>query len=309
MPSHDWKDLEPKTIGQWRDILMSLGGLTDRELSGKHGPCPGCGGKDRFRFDDNLEQRGDGGYICGQCGSGAGINLLMMATGQPFNVAVNAVGDFLGAIPVERFERNQVAASKPFGPSYSKEDSAKAKEWLAMGTHMPCCELTLRHGIGPDGLLVSKRSGAIICPIHASGRGVVNAAVITAGYPDEKPIFAAGGMTYGGATVVGADTGKSIIICADWFDSWHVHLATGCRVLCCWVPENVRHVAESITTQKPIIMAARVTLGDLAAAEAANLRVVVPTGMWESFSRHGTATGVERKLYDPTIILDQLEQA
>lgn len=309
MPSHDWKAVEPQARGQWRDILISLAGLTDRELSGKHGPCPGCGGKDRFRFDDNLDQRGDGGYICGQCGSGAGINLLMMATGQPFNVAVNAVGDFLGAIPVERFERNRIEAAKPVPKSYSKEDPAKAKEWLAMGTHMPCCELTLRHGIGPDGLMVSKKSGAIVCPIHASGRGLVNASVIFPSYPVEPVLYAAGGLTYGGATVIGADTGKSIIICVDWFDSWHVHLATGCRVLCCWEPENARHVAEAITTTKPIIMAARVTLDDLAAAESANLRVIVPTGMWDSFSRHGTATGIERVAYNPTSILDQLEQA
>jgi putative DNA primase/helicase len=26
--------------------------MDERALSGKHGPCPLCGGRDRFRFDD-----------------------------------------------------------------------------------------------------------------------------------------------------------------------------------------------------------------------------------------------------------------
>lgn len=305
MNNHDWKDLEPQTRGQWRDILTSLAGLTDRELSGKHGPCPACGGKDRFRFDDRLEEKGDGGYVCGQCGSGAGINLLMKTTGQPFNIAVNAIGDFLGAIPVERFERNRVEAAKPQPKSYSKEDPEAAREWFSKATHMPCCELTLHHGIGPDRLMVTP-NGAIICPIYKSGVGMVNAARIAMNC---SVAYAAGGLTYGGATVIGADTGKSIIICVDWFDAWHVHLSSGCRVLCCWEPENVRHLAESITTDKPIIMAARVTLNDLAAAESASLQVVVPVGMWESFSKNGVPYGVERRLYNPTSILDQLEKS
>ena len=36
---------------RWRSILTVLG-MDERALSGKHGPCPLCGGRDRFRFDD-----------------------------------------------------------------------------------------------------------------------------------------------------------------------------------------------------------------------------------------------------------------
>lgn len=306
MANHDWKDMEPKTRGQWRDILTSLAGLTDRELSGKHGPCPACGGKDRFRFDDRLNEKGDGGYVCGQCGSGSGISLLMKATGQPFSVAVNAVGDFLGAIPVERFERNKVYAVAKRAPSYSKEDPEKAREWLDNATHMPCCELTLRYGIGPDGLLVSKRSGSIICPIHASGRGLVNAAVIMPSFPIEPVLFAAGGLTYGGATVIGADTGKSIIICVDWFDAWHINMATGCRVLCCWETENIHHLKPTISTSKRVFAACNINDEELEAAERSGLQVLIPANSKPTFKENGTFNGIERKTFNPTKILDDI---
>lgn len=40
-----------------------------------HGPCPHCGGKDRFRMDD-LEGRGT--WFCNQCGAGDGLDLVSL---------------------------------------------------------------------------------------------------------------------------------------------------------------------------------------------------------------------------------------
>ena len=59
--------------GRWYEILTSLG-VSAHYLQDKHGPCPLCGGKDRFRWDD-LEGRGT--YICNQCGAGTGVTLVM----------------------------------------------------------------------------------------------------------------------------------------------------------------------------------------------------------------------------------------
>jgi len=51
--------------GQWRGVLSRLGiSVPD---TAKHAPCPGCGGRDRFRFDD---KDGGGSFICGQGGAG-----------------------------------------------------------------------------------------------------------------------------------------------------------------------------------------------------------------------------------------------
>jgi putative DNA primase/helicase len=72
--------LKDQARGRWRSLLPALG-VDPRFLTGKHTPCPMCGGRDRFRFDDH---KSDGGYICGQCGSGDGIKLVMRVNGVTF---------------------------------------------------------------------------------------------------------------------------------------------------------------------------------------------------------------------------------
>src|SRR6516225_590105 len=57
---------------RWREILPRLG-IGTRFLQNRHGPCPLCGGKDRFRFDD---RDGSGSYYCNQCGPGPGLLLI-----------------------------------------------------------------------------------------------------------------------------------------------------------------------------------------------------------------------------------------
>ena len=49
-------DFRPDTTmtrarGRWREILPRFG-IAGRFLQNRHGPCPLCGGKDRYRFDD-----------------------------------------------------------------------------------------------------------------------------------------------------------------------------------------------------------------------------------------------------------------
>lgn len=76
----DRLDVRQIAQGRWRSILTALG-MDKRALSGKHGPCPMCGGKDRFRFD-NKEGRGT--YFCSGCGAGDGVQLAMGTTGLSF---------------------------------------------------------------------------------------------------------------------------------------------------------------------------------------------------------------------------------
>lgn len=84
--------------GKWSGILKMLG-LPPEALKDKHGPCPLCGGKDRFRFDN---RDGSGSYICGHCGAGNGMDLLMKFKGWEFKQAAQEVDTVVGNAPVER---------------------------------------------------------------------------------------------------------------------------------------------------------------------------------------------------------------
>jgi putative DNA primase/helicase len=81
--------------GRWHEILPQLG-IETRFLVNKHGPCPLCGGKDRFRFDD---KEGDGGYYCNQCGPGSGLVLIRKLRNWDHATACRAVDEIIGLSP------------------------------------------------------------------------------------------------------------------------------------------------------------------------------------------------------------------
>lgn len=80
--------------GKWRGILATLG-VETRFLSGKHGPCPMCDGKDRFRFDD---KNGKGTYFCSGCGAGTGIDLIQKINGWDFKTAASEIDKIVGNV-------------------------------------------------------------------------------------------------------------------------------------------------------------------------------------------------------------------
>ena len=82
--------------GRWREVLEAL--VPGIDLSGRHGPCPGCGGRDRFRIvPAELDERG--GWFCGGGGEttgGDGLALLRHVHGWSFEEAIGRVAGVLG---------------------------------------------------------------------------------------------------------------------------------------------------------------------------------------------------------------------
>lgn len=74
-------DVREYAKNKWPFILTAIG-INPRFLSRRNGPCPICGGKDRFRFTD---YNGEGRYYCNQCGPGDGFDLAAKVTGKKFN--------------------------------------------------------------------------------------------------------------------------------------------------------------------------------------------------------------------------------
>lgn len=107
--------LKPKTadaaVGRWPGILQSLG-VDPSYLRNKHGPCPICGGRDRYRHDD---KEGRGTWFCSHCGSGDGFKLLQGIFGWSFTEAAKQVDRIVGTVPpgpvaAERTEESKLRA-------------------------------------------------------------------------------------------------------------------------------------------------------------------------------------------------------
>jgi putative DNA primase/helicase len=82
----------------WSNVLARLG-VPAEALRNRHGACPACGGKDRFRFDN---KRGRGDFICNQCGAGDGFALLMRVRGCDFATARREIIQAAGLVDDER---------------------------------------------------------------------------------------------------------------------------------------------------------------------------------------------------------------
>jgi putative DNA primase/helicase len=108
--------------GHWFEILSTLG-IDKSFLRNRHGPCPICAGRDRFRWDD---KDGSGSYYCNQCGPGNGMLLLRKLNGWDFATAAAAVDKIIGR---EYVSSQRKVRSKPPSPQ------ANAKQLLAKATN------------------------------------------------------------------------------------------------------------------------------------------------------------------------------
>ena len=99
--------------GNWRHLLLTLG-VDAKFLVNKHGPCPMCGGADRFRWDN---QGNGGGFICSQCGGGDGFDLAIRVTGRTFREVADHIALIMGS--TNEYERK--------GP-----DEEARRQWDAM---------------------------------------------------------------------------------------------------------------------------------------------------------------------------------
>jgi putative DNA primase/helicase len=71
--------LDFSKIEDWAIILTRCFGINPEYLVDHAGPCPICGGRDRFRYDDIAKQ---GTWFCQQCGPGNGFTLVKKVTGM-----------------------------------------------------------------------------------------------------------------------------------------------------------------------------------------------------------------------------------
>ena len=123
---HDYKTIIQHSTGQWDVILPALG-VAAEYLTNKHKPCPACGGKDRFRYDD---KQGRGTFVCGQMDgiSGDGFALVQHVYQCDFKEAVRLVAGVLGIIDGEPLPERKTPPQTPLAPPKDRINQL-AKLW------------------------------------------------------------------------------------------------------------------------------------------------------------------------------------
>jgi putative DNA primase/helicase len=92
-------EIAKRCQNKWPSIFLGVGvDLSERVLNGRDGPCPHCGGKDRFRFSN---KNGAGTWYCHGCNNGRGdggdgVKLVMLVKGVDFKGAAKLIEGVIG---------------------------------------------------------------------------------------------------------------------------------------------------------------------------------------------------------------------
>ncbi|WP_263081281.1 toprim domain-containing protein [Endozoicomonas sp. Mp262] len=119
------EQVKQAAAGHWDDILQSACHLSEKEVNPKANniPCPHCGGHDRYSFM-RIE---DGNYICRQCGSGDGFNLIMKIQECDFSSAVKKVAEVLGIEQKPFYTPTKITMHKAQGQMRQQERQRRSE--------------------------------------------------------------------------------------------------------------------------------------------------------------------------------------
>jgi len=106
---YTWDSVRHAASGRWEIILPALG-VREQFLRRRHGPCPACGGRDRFRFDD---KHGSGSFYCSRCGAGDGFKLIQLVydfgTRESLQLVAGALGMDRGPVNLPPIATKSIA--------------------------------------------------------------------------------------------------------------------------------------------------------------------------------------------------------
>lgn len=298
--NYDKNEVISRMKGLWPDALVKLCGVSPSVFkTKKHQPCPHCGGTDRFRWTDKVNEQGDGGAICNQCGAGDGIKWIEKIRGESFSEAVNTVGEWLNLVPVEVVNKANKAASRVQRYKNGAQSSPELIEKVMSRTKsVEITQLTRYEAI------IADREYKI--GIKESGEEIIAEQcfmVYDDGLADEpcnvkfideegNESYLAKDYTRGSVVPVSECVDGSIYLTVGWVNAMHVAGCTGRTTYDCLTHHNLEMVAYELRNKDCRIACLRDDKESLYVADDRLLKVVVPNG--NSFKN-----GLEKKLYSP----------
>lgn len=253
-------DVATAARGRWPAVLAELG--IDTPSRRKHGPCPHCGGEDRFRLDD---KEGRGTWICNQCGAGDGLDLVCKVMSKTPKEAAALVAPVVGLSgeglePVERERIHQQQRARAEQAAKNAERDRQKATSRAAAIVRDCKQgvsAYLSHkGIeGAHGLINSTliregghafTVGSLVVPLTNEIGELVNVQLIHA---DGTKRYLTGGQKAGAFHRI--DGGELVAVVEGYATGLSVQLATGAAVYCAMDCGNLLAVAQIARRRHP----------------------------------------------------------
>ncbi|MEZ9198955.1 primase-helicase zinc-binding domain-containing protein [Shewanella sp. 10N.286.54.B9] len=284
--------------GQWPSIFSRLG--IDAPSSGKHGPCPVCGGKDRFHFDN---KGGKGTWICRQCDDqnyGDGLDLVSKVLNITLYNAAKKVAELLNVEPSDltvneenmqaiqlsrqrnieanKLREQQISAAKRAADIWEESIPASPKQfYLRFKKVKP-------HGIRQLVTPVQNGKtcfpiGTLVIPIKDDENNLISLEFIHNG----RKHGLAGGMRKNGRFIIGdIESAKHIWIVEGFATGATIHELTNEPVVVAFTANNLIHVTSSLLYMREVTISIAadddpvgIKFARLAASDS-NIRIKIP---------------------------------
>ena len=248
-------DVTAAACGHWPELLANLGVTVPPRK--QHGPCPACGGKDRFRLDD---KGGRGTFICNQCGSGDGLDLVAKVTGKPAKDAAKLIAPLVGLATdgvdpaeLEHLRRQQLERAEAEQQRQQLQRQKAARR--AADILRDCVPGQAEYLVGKrlhwsSGLLNSTLirvgeevfpNGSLVVPLYNEAGDLVNVQLIR---HDGVRHYLAGGQKAGACHRIPGN--QHVAICEGYATGLSIHIATGATVYCAMDANNLQAVAQLV---------------------------------------------------------------
>ncbi|WP_318389683.1 primase-helicase zinc-binding domain-containing protein [Enterobacter sp.] len=302
-----------QACGHWPRILPALG---VKVIKNRHQACPVCGGKDRFRFDD---QEGRGTWLCSQCGAGDGLKLVEKVFNVKPSEAARKVNTVTGSLPPvapeltaateAEHDAGRKAAAMLAAKLMEKTRPATGNAYLTnkgFPAH-ECLTLTTTHKTGG----VTYCAGDLAVPLYDDKGALVNVQLIRLVGDQGIKRTLKGGQVKGAChTIEGKkQAGKRLWIAEGYATALTVHHLTGETVMVALSSVNLLSLASLARQKHPacqIVLAADRDLNGegqtkaAGAAQACDGIVALPPvfGDWnDAFTQRGEAA-TRQAIYD-----------
>ena len=260
-PRFQLDDVKAKAQGLWADTIFPRFNIDVRFK--KKTPCPACGGRDRFRYDD---KNGNGDYICQHCGAGDGISLIQKVTGLTFPEALSEVAAIVGLDATSNIteeDRVRWRKEKEIRDKEQRERELKMQEQIARkadglfrNAYLGDFSLYLKNKqVDKDPKIKITHDGNLLIPAIDENGKIWNVQTIT---PDGQKLFIqeSGGRTGGCFFMIGEvqpDLYDAHIICIaeGYATGMSIHMATGHPVALSFVANNLPKVGAALRRKYP----------------------------------------------------------